>query len=583
MMGWLSGWQQHWPWALALVMVLAAWWGEARRIFTVRRWFQRGALERVGWRPTPRTLSIAVGIVVTVAGAFTVARWQEPGTGTLWLLIDQSRSQAAVEPDGRTRWQQAQATLQRLVVSGGQAVGIIVFRADAALLVAPTRDRQSVVQTLEALQPVLDRQASDPAAALRLFERLRQGTDTALLVSDGEWAVQPVPPSVPLIGWGLGNPARVPPVPGDGDSPVSQPDPQALAALCQGHSVWGPGVTVADLKKLQVAGAEGSRSWAVLFLILALIEASLIVGQRNQVRLGQLPYHWVQRWVIWRAGSAAVLAAMLILPAASDVPAWRWHSIASLATDPYNAGCLAAGRGDHAAAEKAWRRSVALDPNWQPGWYNLGTLLAGLPGREKEALQAFAEAVRLDPTDVWAKENEAALRRLTPAAVQREIAEGQSPASPSAMRSPLVMQPGQSPAGAGDGESTMPAGLASQSAAVANRTLPAQLPSVLPGQGGALAGKGLPQALPSLKAADIDRLLGQAEALSPEALRRLRQQQAGGQPPAGELPSLTAEQWARMAALAARMGVQPQDLQRHGTQGSPFVEPAPKSSAGLRW
>jgi tetratricopeptide (TPR) repeat protein len=440
-----------------------------------------------------------------------------------------------------------------------------------------------VVQTLEALQPVVDRQASDPASALRLYERLRQGTDSALLVSDGEWAVQPAAPSVPLIGWGLGNAARVPPVPGDSESPVSLPDPEALAALCQGHSLWGPGVTVAGLQDLIGAAAEESRSWAVLFLILAIIEAALIVGQRNQIQLGQLPYRWVQRWVIWRAGSAAVLAFMLILPAASDVPAWRWRATSSPASDLYNAGCQAAARGDRSAAEKAWRQSVELDPNWQPGWYNLGTLLAGLPGREKEALQALAEAVRLDPTDVWAEENETALRRLTPPVAQPEIAKGRSPASPSGLPSPMTIQPGQMPEAASGGTQGLPAGLASQAASLANRTLPAQLPSLPAGTGSPGVGKGWPQALPSLQAADIDRWLGQAERLSPEALRRLRQQQAGGQAPSGALPSLTAEQWTRMAALAARMGVRPQDLQRQGRQSSPFVEPAPKSSAGLRW
>jgi tetratricopeptide (TPR) repeat protein len=536
-------------------MAVVAWWGETRRVLAVRRWFRRGALERLGWRPTWRALQTGLGIVVVVAGALTVARWQDEGTGTLWLLLDQSRSQAASEPDGRTRWQHTQPVLRELVAVARRPVAVVVFRQGASVLIPPTRDRQSVLQTLAALRPVRDRQGSDPEAAVRLYERLRQSSDMALLVSDGEWAATPVAAAVPLAGWGLGQAARVPALPGDPATPISRPNPAALHAFCAGHSLWGGGITAADLTRLLQGPADGSRSATLIVLLLALLEAAWVIGQRYQVRLEQLPYRWVQRWVMWRAGTAGVMVLLLLLPAASEVPAWRWASRTSPAQAAYNVGCRAADQGDAKEAEQAWREAVSLDPHWQPAWYNLGTLLAGLPGRQQDALQAFAQAVQLDPTDSWARENDKAMQ--------------------------AAMRGSQGPGALGvDPVSSVPPGRATGTSAgpqVGRQGTPAR-------NGGLSDGASRPsppQPLPSLKPGDIDRLLHAAEKLSPQALQRLRGQ--GDVPPPGELPALTAEQWARMAALAARMGVQPTDTVRRDDPTSPYVEPAKPARSRLRW
>jgi predicted TPR repeat methyltransferase len=54
--------------------------------------------------------------------------------------------------------------------------------------------------------------------------------------------------------------------------------------------------------------------------------------------------------------------------------------------------------GDFAAAADLMRDSVALAPGWVAGWYRLGEMLdeAGRPG---EAVDAWREALRLDPAD----------------------------------------------------------------------------------------------------------------------------------------------------------------------------------------
>jgi tetratricopeptide (TPR) repeat protein len=582
---WWATWSHFWPWFLAALMVVVAIWGEFRRVLAVRRWFRRGALERLGWRASPRTLATAMGITVAVAGAFAAARWQDARTGTLWLVIDQSRSQAAVEPDGRTRWQQVQDGLIPYVAGLKRPVAVIVFRAEAAVLVPPTRDRDSVLQTLQGLRPVLDRQGSDPAPAVRLFERLRHAQDTALLISDGEWLAPPQAATVPLVGWGLGSPARVPALPGDPATPLSRPNPAALQTLCAGHSLWGANVRLTDLARLQSAASESSRTWTLLFLLLAVIEAALVIGQRYHVRIEQLPYRWVQRWVLWRAGTAGALVLLLLLPAASDVPAWRWRSQASPAREAYNEGCLSADTGDRPAAEKAWRRAVGLDPAWQPAWYNLGTLLASFPGREKEAEQALSRAVRLDPTDRWAREN---LRALQLPGQARATPSGPSAPPVTAFSSAIPANGALS--GGSDRMADAQRRLASGQSSLPT-TSPGGQPSGLPDLWALERMTGdpqlpkRPQPLPSLRPQDIDRMLGQAETLSPEALRRLHRlrQRQGGQVPEGPVPPLTLEQLARMAALASRMGVEAQDLQRTGEQTSPFIEPATRKPTGLTW
>lgn len=554
-----------WPWALAVVMVLVAGWGEWRRVLAVRRWFRRGALERVGWRPRYRTLTTALGIGVVVTGALAVAGWQDAGTGTVWLLVDQSRSLAAVEPDGHTRWQQVQATLVPYVASLTCPVAVIVFRADATVLIPPTRDRHSVQQTLQTLRPILDRQGSDPASAQRLYGRLRHARDTALLISDGEWAAPPPAATVPLVGWGLGSPATVPTVPGEVAAPVSRPDPAAMSALCQGHALWGTAVRPEDLRRLQAEAAASSRTWVAVFLLLALVEAVAVIRRRYVVRWAHLPYRWVQRWVVWRSGTAVVLVLTMLLPAASEVPAWRWRSVASPARQAYNDGCRAAAAGERAAAETAWRRAVALDPRWQPAWYNLGTLLATSPGHVADAIDALEHALRLDPTDAWAAEN---LRALRSSAAR----EDQSTASASVPPSRQATADVQNRSDEAPGDATAaPRATSPLDLDALDRAGPDDHPS------------DRPQALPSLRPGDVDRLLGQAEALSPEALKQLNRRQQDGRPPDGPLPTLTADQWTRLAALAARLGVRAGDVQRRSDPTSPFTEPAAHRPSTLTW
>lgn len=58
--------------------------------------------------------------------------------------------------------------------------------------------------------------------------------------------------------------------------------------------------------------------------------------------------------------------------------------------------------GQPEEAEKSLMRSIELDANDAMGHYDLGVILAKRKGREKEALTAFQQALKLDPEMLWA-------------------------------------------------------------------------------------------------------------------------------------------------------------------------------------
>ncbi|MGD8394141.1 MAG: tetratricopeptide repeat protein [Candidatus Eiseniibacteriota bacterium] len=69
-----------------------------------------------------------------------------------------------------------------------------------------------------------------------------------------------------------------------------------------------------------------------------------------------------------------------------------------------NLGLALAARGRLAAAEKAYRRAIELDPDYVYARVNLGQLY-GTTGRPEQALELFEEAVAIDPEHVAALNN----------------------------------------------------------------------------------------------------------------------------------------------------------------------------------
>merc|ERR1719230_1394364 len=108
---------------------------------------------------------------------------------------------------------------------------------------------------------------------------------------------------------------------------------------------------------------------------------------------------------------------------------WRWPVLALVCQaagyspwDPdanHKAQAIAFDEdGDIAGAILSFRQAAIFAPTVSQNWNNLGIALvdeenpgAG-PGADAEASVAFTRAVRVDPTNQWAKENLAAVNRV---------------------------------------------------------------------------------------------------------------------------------------------------------------------------
>lgn len=58
--------------------------------------------------------------------------------------------------------------------------------------------------------------------------------------------------------------------------------------------------------------------------------------------------------------------------------------------------------GQPTEAEQSLRRAIEIDGNYALGHYDLGVILAKREGRNQEALEAFKQALKLDPELTWA-------------------------------------------------------------------------------------------------------------------------------------------------------------------------------------
>ena len=94
-----------------------------------------------------------------------------------------------------------------------------------------------------------------------------------------------------------------------------------------------------------------------------------------------------------------------------------WRALAELRLLPrarFNDGLVRVARGDLAAAERAFREAVLLEPSLAPAWVALGKALAQR-GRVDDAMLAFAEALLLGPDNEGARQALDWTRRSAPA------------------------------------------------------------------------------------------------------------------------------------------------------------------------
>lgn len=537
----------YWPWLLVLALALFGLWGERLRARRLLQWFSPAALAHQQVEPGRRRLPFALGLAGIFALAMALQHWSPKPAGTVWLLVDASRSMTVVETDGRTRWQQAAQALSAWTRTTPQPVAIVAFQRQAWLVVPSTHDRDALVQTLSDWQPRADAQGADPQAALALFARLSSADDVGLLVSDGEWEDSLSTSTLPVVALITGDPAGgpVPRIAGDPPGPLhSVPNPTRLAALTAGRILAAASGSPGAIDALLASDYQDAQRWALLGLALLGLEMLSILRNRYRLTRLSLPYTWIQRYANWRLRGTASLVLLMILTGAA--PTWEshWRQRQSPARATYDRGVHAMAAGDRKAAEAAWREAIRLDPAWQPAWYNLGTLLATIPQERDAALMALERAVALDPNDPWAQGNLHALRTQVSSDIPDHAAEG-----------PITSS--RNTGGAGEGQGT---GFASASSggqgprpASDGNNGKADLSEIWADNDERTLTNGVHESTKPLTASQLDRLLDAAEGLTDAELGRLKAQADRSESSGGDIPALSAEQVRRVLDLAARV------------------------------
>lgn len=565
----------YWPWLLVLLLALFGLWGERLRARRLLQWFSPAALAHQQIEPGRRRLPFALGLAGIFALAMALQHWSPRPAGTVWLLVDASRSMGVVEADGRTRWQQAAHILSTWTRTTPQPVAIVAFQRQAWLVVPPTHDRDTLVQNLSDWQPRTDAQGSDPQAALALFARLGSADDIGLLVSDGEWEASLPPSTLPVVALIAGDPTGgpVPRIAGDPPGPLhSVPNPTRLAALTAGRILAAASGSPDAIDALLASDHLDARRWALLGLALLSLEMLSILRNRYRLTRLSLPYTWIQRYANWRLQGTVGLALLMLLTGAA--PTWEshWRQRQSPARATYDGGVHAMAAGDRKAAEAAWREAIRLDPAWQPAWYNLGTLLATIPQERASALTALERAVSLAPDDPWAQGNLHALRvQVRADAVSHSEQEpvikflgatddGWTKGPASIGSDGEDQSTGSAPAGSGGkGQSTKPAGTGSDDEDQGTKPASARNNGnhdpngIWAGNGERPSTSSDPESTKPLTAAQLDHLLDAAEGLTDAELGRLKAQADRNGSSAGEIPALSAEQIRRVLDLAARV------------------------------
>jgi Ca-activated chloride channel family protein len=386
------------------------------------------------------------------------------------VALDLSRSMKATDV-GETRLGLAKRLALGLTAAGsGDRVGLIIFGGAAFLRLPLTTDRATLQLFLDAASPAdLDDPATNLASALRTaavtFEHdaNTQGHRAVLLLSDGERTVGPLDEvvtrfrkaNIPVFAVGIGTlgGARVPSDSGAAEGPwhlddIGRPVVSHLVEtdLQRIGQSTGGGYARFDredeMRSLRSAlAALPARALTVrpkveraeryqwpLGLAIALLVLDLVIGAAPTITRKT------------RVAAAAIVLITLAMPGCGRSDRARAEALyddgryqeasdafsALAQRDPepalsYNAGNAQYRIRRYEDAEKTYRRALDRLPAWrQRVYFNLGNAYVRAAeetedksGPLRHAVEAYQEALRLDPGDQDAKWNlELALRRL---------------------------------------------------------------------------------------------------------------------------------------------------------------------------
>jgi Ca-activated chloride channel homolog len=391
----------------------------------------------------------------------------------LIVALDLSRSMRVEDVGGGNRLRVGKRLAWQLAVARpGDRIGLVIFAGAGFLQLPPTSDLGTFQLFLDqaSFDDVGD-PATDIAAGLKVAERAlrREGTAigsrAVLLVTDGERSEGPLDPildlyrkiRVPVFAIGVGTAAGGR-VPGDSGSPlgpwhvddIGRPvishldeealkriafesggayarfdDPAALEAMTRA-------IGTLEARNLASRPAEEPREqyqWPLAIAVLALL-LDLVLGAR--------PLRSVRALALGRAAPAVVAAGLLSCRGSRDAVRGQqlydqgkylqayeaYQAVLRQQGGPgvrYNAGNTLYRLKQYSEASKSWREALSgADPKLrEEAYYNMGNAFVrasedanALSGYLERSLDAYEEALRLDPTDREAKWNlEIALER----------------------------------------------------------------------------------------------------------------------------------------------------------------------------
>lgn len=385
------------------------------------------------------------------------------------MLLDLSRSMNAADLRPSRLAAAKRIAAELAARSPGDRLGLVVFGGSGFLQLPLTPDHDAFRRFLEAAStgdlgdPSTDLSSALAAAAKAFEHEGAPGYRAAVLLSDGESEGDPAPAlarlrreDIPVFAIGVGTPAGAP-VPAD-SSEAPEPyhrDPigrivvshleetdlrRAASATLGAYARWDDRAAMAQLEsrlaRLDARPVTGSRAtrrseryqWPLGLALAALAVEPLVGLRRRRSRLGRA----------WAAAAAVALAAVACTAARESRRGERLYDAGSYrdayrsfqraleaSADPaleYNAAAALYRMKRYDEAARRFRNAAGGPARLRErSHYNLGNALVraaedAAGGRKDElldqAIAAYEEALRLEPTDADARWNlELALRR----------------------------------------------------------------------------------------------------------------------------------------------------------------------------